>query len=196
MQSTPAPTGVEPSEAVPSTGAYEAVVPGGIAEPGSEASGPSQASLPPSEPAPSMPVLPTQAATQPATQPIEYPTEPPKATDPPPATDPPAPTEAVDDPAVAKDHRIIAAARLPDAMPEIEIDVVFCTLYDSSGNIVGSNSLYSSEKMAEIVSFNPDGSFELTYDPDEKGLTIESGQYEYVFYGFLEIELCRGTVWY
>ena len=75
--------------------------------------------------------------------------------------------------------------------------IVFCRMYDASGNIVGSSDFFAEEKRATVVSSDPGKSFVVTYDPLEKGLPITRGRYTYVFYDYhTGTELCRGIIEY
>lgn len=155
---------------------------------------------------------PTENAPMPSTS--SAPTAP-NATDasgqPAPSTEcPPAPTEAPA-PTVAPpteppltDCRFTVTVKYspheeveePAAAFEADNPIVFCRMYDASGDLVGSSSSFAEEKRATVVSVNPDDSFVVTYDPLEKGLPITRGRYTYVMVDYFGTELCRGTVEY
>ena len=148
---------------------------------------------------------PTQGAIQP-TQSVPQPTanaDGSGASDP---TQPPAdptvdtvPTEA----AMASeegesDHTLIAQLRYGEGAYVFANGeaAFFCRYYDASGQLLGSGDLYAAEKKTTLVSCQPDGSVVVSYNPDENGLPIVSGRYEYVFYDRSGTELTRGTVLY
>lgn len=140
------------------------------------------------------PTAPATERTITATE-VSKETQPPKPTSPSPTAAPPT------DPPLT-DCRITVTTGYPSPageVPSIETDepIVFCRMYDGSGDLVGSSSLFAEEKRATVVTINPDNSFVVTYDPLEKGLPITKGRYTYVMVDyFLGTELCRGTVEY
>ena len=121
------------------------------------------------------------------------PTDPPKPTDPPEIQ---VPTEAAAGPAM--DCRIYTTVRYPEGVetPQVEDPAIYCHYYDASGSLVGSYSRFATQRVAEVLSYNTDGSMTVTYDPLESGLPIERGRYEYVFVDMSGMVLYRGTVQY
>lgn len=141
--------------------------------------------------------------TSPTIPSTECPTMPIGADDPiaVPPTDPPSPPET--DPTLS-DGRFYVTVKKPlpgegevPAAIETGDPIVFCRMYDASGDLVGSSNLFAEEKRATVVSINPDDSFVVTYDPLEMGLPISRGRYTYVIIDYyIGTELCRGTVEY
>ena len=67
---------------------------------------------------------------------------------------------------------------------------VYCKLYDSSGRLLGSSSLYSGGHLAEVVSENG-GSVQVMYTTPA-GLMQGAGYYNYVFYDSSGTLLAQG----
>ena len=79
-------------------------------------------------------------------------------------------------------------------------DSIYCRVYDSNGNLVGDNNLYSNSKRAGIVmgiedieSGNNDFNT-VEYKTEKLGTYLSSGKYYVVFYDNLGANICSGYI--
>ena len=69
---------------------------------------------------------------------------------------------------------------------------VYCKIFDSNGNLLGSNDLFDWQHEAEFVGEVNNVEY-YRYCASEKGLTFTEGYYTYVFYEMNGSEICSGT---
>lgn len=142
---------------------------------------------------------PTNSAPTPAQNPVMPTSHPDEAHTAEPTQPPVIPTDIpleVED--TERDYSLIAYLSYGETVEvsASEDPAFFCRYYDASGTLLGSGNLYAAEKRATLLSCQPDGTFEVTYDPVEKGIPIGSGRYQFVFYDSFGTELSRGNVLY
>lgn len=74
---------------------------------------------------------------------------------------------------------------------------IYCRMYDSKGNLVGDNDLYSSKREAmeaDGIMAESQEYFSYEYNIDNLGENLKKGRYEVVFYNELGYFLCTGYI--
>lgn len=136
--------------------------------------------------------VPTQGGTEGitfVTKPSFTPTNPPipttqKPTEPRPTTPEPtkpAPTEASTGHYISMVSSCAGSFNTNGMMSSDAVEVIYCCLYDSRGNLVGDPNLYSFEHIAKDTPM-ANGYIFASYDPLEKGLELKEGTYKFYFY--------------
>ncbi len=139
-------------------------------------------------------VKPTQAPTiepteKPDVKPTEVPTQPP--TQKPTQKPTQEPTTGVEN---FPDEPFIIISSYPVSGWNSTTEVVYCRLYDASGNLVGDSDLYSSQHLAKIDSQDSKRVY-VSYDPQARGLMIPVGEYSFCFYNLLGTVLVQGYIY-
>lgn len=70
---------------------------------------------------------------------------------------------------------------------------IFCKIYDSNGNLMGDQDLYSYQHEASIDSMTMSMAY-VSYEPASKGLLLPKGQYSFYFYNYFGTILSQGFV--
>ncbi len=123
-------------------------------------------------------VRPTVVPTQPPTQkPTQKPTQ--------------EPTMGVDN---FPDEPFVIISSYPVSGWNSTTEVVYCRLYDASGNLVGDSDLYSSQHLAKIDSQDSKRVY-VSYDLQARGLMIPVGEYSFCFYNLLGTVLVQGYIY-
>lgn len=70
---------------------------------------------------------------------------------------------------------------------------VYCSIYSSSGKLLGDSNLYSSQHRAS-VDYKTSSVVQVSYDPLSKGLWLSAGRYSYSFYNENGVVVARGYI--
>lgn len=80
-------------------------------------------------------------------------------------------------------------------------EIMYCGIYDNSGNILGDSNLFSNSKKAEFV-MNPDGYEDMDanyniveYNTNKLGTPLRKGSYKVVFYSKNDTKICEGYIY-
>ncbi len=70
---------------------------------------------------------------------------------------------------------------------------VYCSIYSSSGKLLGDSNLFSSQHRATI-DYKSSSVVQVSYDPLSKGLWLSAGRYTYSFYNENGVVVARGYI--
>ncbi len=70
---------------------------------------------------------------------------------------------------------------------------VYCSIYSSSGKLLGDSNLFSSQHRAS-VDYKTSSVVQVSYDPLSKGLWLSAGRYTYSFYNENGVVVARGYI--